>query len=64
MAKKQAQMLKNAKGVLIEPSERERHAPPAKGLPMNKQKRIETLEECLLSNHNIKNMYNQLKDGQ
>ena len=57
-------MWRNAKGVLIEQSEAQKHAQPAKGWPINKEKQIQMLKECLLSNQKRKNMHNQLKDGQ
>ena len=49
-------MSRNAKGVFIEQPGGQKHAQPAKGLPINKQKRIEMLEECLLSNHKQKHV--------
>ena len=41
-----------------------RKAQLAKRCPIIKQKRAETLNECLLSNEKRKNMHYQLNDGQ
>ena len=64
MANKQARTRGNAKEVLIEQPELRKHAHPAKGRPINKQKRMDTLKECLLTNKKPENMHNQLRDGQ
>ena len=42
----------------------QKHVQQAKGWALNQQKRTELLKECLLSNQENKNMYNQLMDGQ
>ena len=50
--------------MLIVQPEEQKHAQPAKVWPINKQKRMETLKKCSLSNHKRENMKNQLQDGQ
>ena len=55
---------KNAERVLIEQSEVQKHVQPANGWAINQQKRTEMLKECLLSDQEYQNMYNQLMDVQ
>ena len=50
--------------MLIEQQDEQKHVQPAKRRPINMQKRVEMLGECLLRNQKSKNMYNQLKSGQ
>ena len=64
MANKQTKMQGNAKRVLIEQPKTWKHAQPAKGWPISKQERWETLNESLLSNHKNNTMHKQLKDVQ
>ena len=64
MTNKQGKRLRNDKTVLIELTKTQKYAQPAKGWPMNEQKHLEILNECLLKKQKRKNMHNQLKDGQ
>ena len=56
--KKQARTEGNPKGALIEQPEEQKHTQPAKVCPINKQKRMETLKKCSLSNQKSENMNN------
>ena len=64
MASKQAKSHVSAKGVLIEEQEEQKQMRPAKGRPVNKYKRMETLKECLFINQKCKNIHNHLKRDQ